>query len=67
MGLSSGNILWRDETVAGVDFDDARQRPGSAGSVDAAQRGYGFARRYRLDILLDAYQEFVTSIRGSWH
>lgn len=51
-----GNILWRDEPWL-VDFDDARNGP-AVQDLWMLLNGDNDSRRYQLDILLEAYQEF---------
>lgn len=51
-----GNILWRDEPWL-VDFDDARNGP-AVQDLWMLLSGDTDSRRYQLDILLEAYQEF---------
>ena len=54
-----GNVLWRDEGPHVVDLDDALQRPGGAGPVDAAvgRRSRRCARS--CDLLLEGYRSFM--------
>lgn len=57
--LHAGNILWRDDKVSLLDFDDCRQGP-AVQDLWMMLHGESYEQRLQLEVLLEGYEEFCT-------
>lgn len=57
--LHAGNILWRDDKVSLLDFDDCRQGP-AVQDLWMMLHGESHEQRLQLEVLLEGYEEFCT-------
>ncbi|GIC78398.1 serine/threonine protein kinase [Moritella sp. F3] len=55
--LHAGNILWRDDKVSLLDFDDCRQGP-AVQDLWMMLHGENHEQRLQLEVLLEGYEEF---------